>query len=104
MPGEAQHVRPQRLHVHGPRARRLRRIHDEQSAVRMGNLPHAAHIHNVAREVGGVRADNQLRIRTHQALKLGIIDTAAPVGAHEVHSHAALLLQPIERTQHGVVL
>ena len=103
MPGEAEDGNAVALRVQVKAARRLRGVEDEQKAVFARKSADAGCVQRVAGEIGGVRADDRAGVRPQRAGEIGIIDAAAHIGAQERDLHA-LILQPVERAEHAVVL
>ena len=49
-------------------------------------------------------ADDGPRLRADQPLKIAVVDPPLPVSRDETERHAPLRLQPVQRTQDGIVL
>lgn len=104
MSGEAKKVDLLGLHINRQDSRRLGGVHKKDQAVGIGDGPHPANIHGVSCEVGGMGADDGPRLRADQPLKIAVVDPPLPVSRDETERHAPLRLQPVQRTQHGIVL
>ena len=103
MSGEAQHIDVHFLHIDRDRARRLRSIDHQQSAVRVRHFTDAGNIEHVSDQIRGVRADHGLGVRPEQFLHILVPDIALFVRRNEIHRRAARL-QVVQRPQHGIVL
>ena len=101
--GEAEDVHPQRLHVDGPRACGLGRVHDKRKTVLFCKSRDERKVGQVSGHVRGVGHGHKAGVRAEKALELVV---AQPPGA--VHLHEAdlcpLLPQAVEGPQHRVVL
>ncbi len=104
MAGEAEKIYVLGCHVDGQDSRRLGRVHDQLQAMSMGNGPHPADIHRVAREVGGMGADDGSGLWPDQPLKIAVVDPSLPVSRDKAERHAPLRLQPVQGSQHGIML
>ena len=88
MAGEAEKINVLGCHVDGQDSRRLGRVHDQLQAMSMGNGPHPADIHRVAREVGGMGADDGSGLRPDQPLKIAVVDPSLPGRSTELCSRS----------------
>ena len=104
VPGETKQIDLLGLHVDGQDPCRLGGVHKKDQAVCTSDGPHPANIHGVSCEVGGMGADDGPRLWADQPLELAVVDPPLPVSRDETERHAPLRLQPVQRTQDGIVL
>ena len=103
VPGEAKHVHPKRRHINRHRARRLRRIQNEQRARVVSHRRHARNVVHIARHVRRVRGDDQVRAPLKRALVGFPIKRSIRENADNLHLVPAHVASAEERPQHRVV-
>ena len=101
--GEAENIHPQRLHVDGPCARSLGRVHDKRKTVLFRKSGDERKVRKIARDVGSVRHHDKTGIGAEKFFELLIPQPPGVVHLHKTH-FCPLLPQAIERPQHRVVL
>ena len=101
--GEAENIHPQRLHVDGPCARSLGRVHDQRKTVLFCKSGDERKVRKIACDVGSVRHHDKAGIGAEKFFELLIPQPPGVVHLHETH-FCPLFPQAIERPQHRVVL
>ena len=104
MPRKAEDVDVHALHIDGQRARRLRGVYDEQQSIGPRNATHRRNIHGIARQVGGMGADNGPGILPDEPRKIRRIHPALPVRRNKAERQSLLRLPAVQGAQDGIVL
>ena len=103
VPGEAKHVHSKRCHINRHRARRLRRIQNEQRARVVSHRSHARNVVHIARHVRRVRGGDQVRAPLERALVGFPVKRSIRENAGNLHLGPAHIASAKERPQHRVV-
>ncbi len=101
--GEAEDIRPQCLHVDGPRACGLGRVHDKRKAVFFRKSRDERKVGQVSGHVRGVGHGHKAGVWAEKPFELVVAQLPGVVHLHEADL-CPLLPQAIERPQHRVVL
>ena len=103
MPGKAQHINAEGLHVDGQTPRRLGSVNDQQKAVLFCHLRHKGQVGGMAGHIRCPGNDDRSGVGPDQLLELLIPQNSAVVHAHKAELHP-LFPQAVEGPQHRIVL
>ena len=103
VPGEAEHVDAEGLHVDGQAPRRLGSVHDQQKAVLFCHLRHKGQVGGMAGHIRCPGDDDRSGVGPDQLLELLVPQNGAVVHPHKAELHP-LFPQAVEGPQHRIVL
>ena len=105
MSGKTHHVNSHFLHINVEHSRRLGCVQHKEKAMAAADTAHCLHINHISRQIGGVGADNHLRIRTDCLLKLLRRNLPAALRLQRKNRQTdSQILHPVKGTQNRIVL
>ena len=103
VPGKAEHIDPQCLHIHRHGTRCLGGIHEKQQAVLFCKSGYERQVRAVSGDIGSTGHNHSPGVGTEQLLKLRITEHTVCLHIHKAHLNP-LPLEAVEGPQDGIVL